>query len=204
MALNIVELVQEPDADCAFDQPCKFGHRVEGHAVYCHNDAWTDSPRKCRRTWYSGGEIKDEDCPGFQPNTEFKGALSPSPISGDRCSQCGGSKLIRCDKETVETCPRCTGDGTEPRAIEMTEYEQDTLEMSHTLAGRHPGERFVRIAEDKTESDLVHRLCDLKLVELRSVSWVGNESVYLLESTAKGWAVMQANWEARKNGAART
>lgn len=70
---NYVELVADQD-DCAFDQACKYGHRVEGHAVYCHNDAWTDGPRKCRRTWYWGEEtakaegLRDEDCPGFAPN----------------------------------------------------------------------------------------------------------------------------------------
>jgi len=70
--LNIVELLQDDDSDCAFDQPCRFGHRVEGHAVYCHNEDWADSPRKCRRTWYTNGRIKDEDCPGFELNPEFK------------------------------------------------------------------------------------------------------------------------------------
>src|SRR5579859_5446990 len=80
MAFNLVEAIQEPDADCAFDQPCKFGHRVESHAIYCHNDAWTDSPRKCRRSWYTGGETKDEDCPGYQPNPEYKGMPAPSSI----------------------------------------------------------------------------------------------------------------------------
>ena len=65
--LNIVEMVADQE-DCAFDQPCKFGHRVEGHAVYCQNDAWKAGPRKCRRTWYSGGEYRDTDCVGFAPN----------------------------------------------------------------------------------------------------------------------------------------
>ena len=57
---------------CAFDQPCKHGHRVEAHAVYCKNKEWADAPRKCRRSWYTGGETKDEDCPGFEenPNTQ--------------------------------------------------------------------------------------------------------------------------------------
>ena len=70
--INLVELITAGNDDCAFDQPCKHGHRVEGHAVYCHNDEWPDSPRKCRRTWYTGGEVKDEDCPGFAPNPEYK------------------------------------------------------------------------------------------------------------------------------------
>ena len=60
---NIVEAIAD---ESSFDQPCRFGNRVEGHAVYCHNDAWLYSPRKCRRTWYTGGEVRDEDCPGFE------------------------------------------------------------------------------------------------------------------------------------------
>lgn len=68
MSINLVELVSDSD-DCAFDQPCHFGHRVESHAVYCHNDTWVDAPTKCRCSWYTGGKTRDEDCPGFQPNT---------------------------------------------------------------------------------------------------------------------------------------
>ena len=75
---NVVELLADQE-DCAFDQPCKFGHRVESHAVYCQNDAWKAGPRKCRRTWYSGGEYRDTDCPGFEPNT-----LPHKPESVDR------------------------------------------------------------------------------------------------------------------------
>lgn len=60
--------------DSAFDQPCRFGNRVDGHAVYCHNKDWSDAPRKCRRSWYHGPKTaaaigeRDEDCPGFKPN----------------------------------------------------------------------------------------------------------------------------------------
>ena len=61
--INLVELVSD---DCAFDQPCKHGHRVESHAVYCHNEK--ANVRKCRRTWYTGGEVKDEDCEFFEKN----------------------------------------------------------------------------------------------------------------------------------------
>ena len=68
---NIVELMTAGNDECAFDQPCKYGHRVESHAVYCHNDGWVEGPRKCRRTWYTGGEVKDEDCEGFEPNPEY-------------------------------------------------------------------------------------------------------------------------------------
>jgi len=68
--LNIVECVADEE-DSAFDQPCAFGHRVEDHAVYCHSKDG-NSPRKCRRTWYTGGEVKDEDCPYFKPNPNLK------------------------------------------------------------------------------------------------------------------------------------
>ncbi len=76
-AVNIVEMVAGDD--CAFDQKCAFGHRVEGHAVYCHNEAWPDAPTKCKRgEWlvrFYGGEPTDyrhEDCPGFVANPDFK------------------------------------------------------------------------------------------------------------------------------------
>jgi len=70
MSFNMVELVAGKDA-CAFDQPCAYGHRVDGHAVYCHNDAWLDGPRKCRRTWYTGGEVRDQDCEGYEANPDY-------------------------------------------------------------------------------------------------------------------------------------
>lgn len=68
--INLVEMICG-GGDSAFDQPCKFGHRVENHAVYCHNDKWADAPRKCRRTWYTGGEVRDEDCEGYEPNPDI-------------------------------------------------------------------------------------------------------------------------------------
>ena len=69
--INVVEIVADQD-DCAWDQPCKYGHRVESHAVYCHNDWWEEAPRKCRRTWYTGGAVRDEDCAGFRANEDIK------------------------------------------------------------------------------------------------------------------------------------
>lgn len=69
--VNVVEMLS--DEDGGFDQPCRFGNRVGEHAVYCHNDAWVDSPRKCRRTWYTGGKVRDEDCPGFVPRGHADG-----------------------------------------------------------------------------------------------------------------------------------
>ncbi len=71
--INLVELVADPE-ECAFDQQCIYGHRVNGHAVYCHNDKWIDAPRKCRQSWYWGGRegYQDKDCSGFKPNPETK------------------------------------------------------------------------------------------------------------------------------------
>jgi hypothetical protein len=73
---NIVEMIQSPDDDCAFDQQCYFGHRVNGHAIYCHNDAWPDAPRKCRR---NRTDHLHEDCPGYVPNS----VLTPTKCEGD-------------------------------------------------------------------------------------------------------------------------
>lgn len=64
---NIVEMVADPD-ECAFDQPCRFGHRVECHAIYCHNDGWLYAPRKCRRSKDPNDDFAQQKCPGFQPN----------------------------------------------------------------------------------------------------------------------------------------
>ena len=55
-----------------YDQPCAHGYTVPGHAVYCHNNTSPEAPIKCRRTWYSDGKDRDEDCPGFTTNTEYK------------------------------------------------------------------------------------------------------------------------------------
>lgn len=76
--VNLVELVAD-DEDGGFDQPCRFGNRVEQHAVYCHNNWWVDAPRKCRRTWYTGGETRDEDCPGFEPRKTSVGPDGNGP-----------------------------------------------------------------------------------------------------------------------------
>ena len=66
---NVVELVS--DGECAWDQPCRFGHRVEDYAVYCHNARWIDSPRKCHRRQKASAWQKawpHEECPGYEPN----------------------------------------------------------------------------------------------------------------------------------------
>jgi len=68
---NLVEMVVDSD-ECTFDQECKFGHRVGGHAVYCKCPTW-GSPRKCYFGWYSGGVLKDCKCPYFEVNEEWSG-----------------------------------------------------------------------------------------------------------------------------------
>ncbi len=70
--LNVVELM---DDEQAFDQPCAFGNRCGGHAVYCHNDAWPNAPRKCRRS-KNDPEWRHEDCPGFVANPDVNPDLS--------------------------------------------------------------------------------------------------------------------------------
>ena len=67
------------DEDSAYDQPCRFGWRADTHAVYCHNETWPNAPRKCRRTWYTGGKDRDEDCEGYQPNPRLnEAAIEPN------------------------------------------------------------------------------------------------------------------------------
>lgn len=70
---NIVEIIHDYDDEegGGFDQPCHYGNRCGGHAVYCHNDAWPDGPRKCRRSIHDQ-EHRHEDCPGFYPNNLYK------------------------------------------------------------------------------------------------------------------------------------
>ena len=75
--VGLVEMATEDEFQ-SFDQPCVFGNRCDSHAVYCHNEGWLYAPRKCRRTWYTGGEIRDEDCRGFKPNPNYKKA-APAP-----------------------------------------------------------------------------------------------------------------------------
>lgn len=69
--INLVEMCADEDEQS--ETPCAFGNLVEGHSVYCHNDEWKEGPRKCRRTWYTGGEERDEACPGFKANPTFPG-----------------------------------------------------------------------------------------------------------------------------------
>lgn len=59
------------EEDTAYGQSCAYGFRCGGHAVYCNNNEWKDAPRKCRRNWYTGGDIRDEDCPGYLRNDNY-------------------------------------------------------------------------------------------------------------------------------------
>lgn len=197
MAFNVVELATADSDDCGFDQRCRFGHRVEGHAVYCHNDNWDDAPRKCRRSWATNGEIKDEDCAGFEVNPNFAGTLEPTPIDGDVCTRCRGKKRIGTDRGKTETCPLCMGSGSEPKAIELTVYEQETLEVGTGHSGRHDtaGHRFIRIAENDMDCASIQKLIALNLVVFRSVSYGVNVAAYLLENTMRGESVMRKNWK---------
>lgn len=72
--VNIVEMIADEE-DCAFDQPCAHGHRVDSHAVYCHNEAWLYAPRKCRRTQgpsFCGDNARPhEKCAGFLANPNW-------------------------------------------------------------------------------------------------------------------------------------
>ena len=104
MSFNIVELAASCEGDeTAFDQPCKFGHRVDDHAVYCHNNNWEDSPRKCRRTWFTGGEIKDEDCPGFEANPLFTAQLCPTTQTAPLCSICNGKRRVSVTEDMINS-----------------------------------------------------------------------------------------------------
>lgn len=68
---NVVELAADAEGDeSAFDQPCAFGNHVINHAVYCHNEAWPNSPRKCRRQL--SGDFVHADCPGYVANPDYK------------------------------------------------------------------------------------------------------------------------------------
>lgn len=65
--MELVLMMSEPE-DRVFDQSCAYGCRVVNHAVYCTSEN-PDSPRKCRRTWATNGEVKDEDCKFYEQNS---------------------------------------------------------------------------------------------------------------------------------------
>lgn len=194
--MNIVELIAGEQEDGGFNQHCKHGYLVEGHAVYCHNSAWSDSPTKCRRTWYTGGEVKDEECPGYRRNSSIPNAPVRAAIQENPCSRCGGRKLVVVGKRKNDTCPNCEGDGHEPTVPELTEYEVDTLSLGHFRSGGC-GLPFVRIATNDEEKDSIWRLAKMNLLRYHSATRCGSgaELAYLLEVTGKGNAVLSKIWE---------
>ena len=60
--------------DVQQDQPCIYGVRVDGHAVYCNHP---EGPRKCRHSGYWGRAyslafgMADENCELFEPNPNY-------------------------------------------------------------------------------------------------------------------------------------
>jgi len=67
---HLVEFMAD-EGEKSFNQSCKHGCLVSGHAVYCHSEH-PNAPRKCQRTWATNGRLKDEDCPYFEPNNNTK------------------------------------------------------------------------------------------------------------------------------------
>ena len=69
---NVVEMIA--DEDCAFDQPCAHGYRVEQHAIYCHNTTWLYAPSKCTFCSKTGerheGCVPHAECPGYKQNEQ--------------------------------------------------------------------------------------------------------------------------------------
>ena len=59
--------------------PCRFGDQCEGHACYCNHP---DGPRKCRKSWYYGGEERDQDCEYYEPNPHWQEAESGDYYEG--------------------------------------------------------------------------------------------------------------------------
>lgn len=74
--INLVEFLADP-SDCAFDQPCIHGHRVEGHSVYCHHPAGV--ARKCIYR-FSGvrADYEQNECGGFEPNPHYSWETAPA------------------------------------------------------------------------------------------------------------------------------
>lgn len=83
-SINAVELITA-GRDCAFDQPCKWGRRVEWYAVYCHNPKWLYAPSKCRRraadSWI-GQAWPHELCAGFEKNPNANPPQTANPQAG--------------------------------------------------------------------------------------------------------------------------
>src|SRR5215472_13900241 len=71
---NMVEamwggLEDDEKEDCAFDQPCIYGHRTGGHSVYCHHP--DGIARKCYYRWCSQKDHEANKCGGYKPNPAY-------------------------------------------------------------------------------------------------------------------------------------
>ncbi len=199
MAFNIVEAIAGSD-ECAFNQRCKFGHLVTDHAVYCHNDAWVDGPRKCRRSWYTNGKVRDEDCPGFQPNEAFIGQLAPVELHAPLCSECHGVKLVTDDpiRKTVSTCDLCQGTGEQPAPMELAKWEVYVLESCVGAVTSRPGfDEYFAIPSGAPFrlKEFPLRLLDDGLLELRSIGWDGPLTLHTVRLTRKGYAALKIEWK---------
>lgn len=54
-----------------FDQPCQYGCRFGTKTVYCQN-IFATAPYLCRRSYFTNGEIQDQDCLAFEPNPNYQ------------------------------------------------------------------------------------------------------------------------------------
>lgn len=78
--INFVEAFFQEEF--CYDQECKHGNRVGGHAVYCHNK--NSSNRKCRYGWYTGGTTPDHECPYYEKNeSNLQSNIADVTLGGD-------------------------------------------------------------------------------------------------------------------------
>jgi len=101
------------DGDCAFDQPCVFGYRVEGHSVYC--DSKNSVYRKCHHSWYYGrstsiiDKCADENCKYFKPNPDYQEDKEKLKIEIEQTKEQRNKDQKQLDQWNTEgwLCHRC-------------------------------------------------------------------------------------------------
>jgi hypothetical protein len=49
--------------------PCRYGEQCGWHACYCNH---AKGPRKCRRSWYTGGKEPDAACEHYEANPYWR------------------------------------------------------------------------------------------------------------------------------------
>jgi hypothetical protein len=68
---NLVEAMFGDEEECAFDQPCVYGHRVGHHSVYCHHP--DGLARKCLYRFSKDlADYEQNKCGGYTPNPNWK------------------------------------------------------------------------------------------------------------------------------------